>query len=271
LLKKSLIIGFGLLLLFPSFNSREANAQACPVVTIPKEVTYQDGWHDNWEGCECTGYSPTITGSTNEVHQNASIDLSVTSSDLACPPYTWTLDQTVDAYGSGFSLSKGTTGSDSEVNVLSTGAAACGGAVITVTDACGLTDIYRVRCPDSGVWVVMERLTGIYQSDCNYDCMFTTLPFCFPAPVMIVGDWKWGGDVAPSCTYEYAPAPFNCDGTLVWKKTDWLTQCLGDATYPPPVSPVDFYVGTSCDNCVAGAPNIRVPVHFFAYRWQCPP
>ena len=55
LLKRGLIIGFGLLFLFPGFNSKKDKAHACPVVTIPREVTFQDGWHDNWESVIVAG------------------------------------------------------------------------------------------------------------------------------------------------------------------------------------------------------------------------
>ena len=107
---------------------------------------------------ECTpeycaeGNVPTISGPSQEVNQ--SNDLALTCVET-CGPYTWTVDQTVDADGDGFSIvGNGTSAT------LSADGTACGSVVVTVTDACGASDEYRVMCPDSGQWVNQTVICG---------------------------------------------------------------------------------------------------------------
>ncbi|MHC4560645.1 MAG: hypothetical protein ACYS80_25475, partial [Planctomycetota bacterium] len=131
------------------------------------------------EECECLGFPVVIVAdATTESNLgdicdggNTSGTFSVNSDGLACPPYEWELTPAGDGGGktggNGFLLNGqlfGTaeTNADGEtVTVSSSGA--CGGALLTVTDDCGVSDSYSIRCSDSGAWVVIAQGCGACQ------------------------------------------------------------------------------------------------------------
>ena len=94
----SLIILLQLLIL-PAFVL--AVGSSC-LVTIPKALTFQDGWFGD----------PESSSSSEEIAPGGEVDLYADSGGFGCPPYTWSVS------GTGYSLDKAETKSDFEVVTL---------------------------------------------------------------------------------------------------------------------------------------------------------
>jgi hypothetical protein len=96
--------------------------------------------------CECQGATPTIVASDSTIDPGGSITLYVDSGGLACPPYTWEVDDIA------YSITS-ETDNDLEEATLSASSGSCGGTydndnivvTVTVTDNCGLTDTIKIR------------------------------------------------------------------------------------------------------------------------------
>lgn len=132
--------------------STDASPVGTATVTVIDACNVSDTYDVAYDCCGL-GLTPAISGTTTEVRQGSSITLASTA---ACSPYTWTIDQTVEADGDGFSIDQSGTSC-----TLKASATACGGVVVTVTDDCGKSDTYRVRCPDGGAWSWPEtRIAG---------------------------------------------------------------------------------------------------------------
>jgi hypothetical protein len=134
------------------------------------------GYTEEWrQTCDCDGGSPVIHLSSDTVLRNNFIEAWVDSGNQACPTYTWTIN------GNGFYFydtsgpTTASTGADSERIEIWADSAACGSAIITVTDKCGEKVTSSARQPNNGKWVLIEEITcGTVDSqpgsgNCNSD------------------------------------------------------------------------------------------------------
>lgn len=102
--------------------------------------------------CECTGAEPTIYASDTVIDAGGSITLYVDSGKLACPPFTWEVNDAA------YSITSHTY-ADLETATLTADAGTCGveydndniTITVTVTDNCGKTDIIKIRNTE-GYW-----------------------------------------------------------------------------------------------------------------------
>jgi hypothetical protein len=102
--------------------------------------------------CECQGATPTIVASDSTIDPGGSITLYVDSGGLACPPYTWEVDD------ASYQITSETE-NDLENATLTANSGSCGGeyssdnivVTVTVIDNCGLTDTIKIRNTD-GDW-----------------------------------------------------------------------------------------------------------------------
>ena len=152
------------------------------IVTVTDNCGISDTY-DVAVACSCIGTVPTIAPSADNMAQNGNATMTINGGGLTCGPYSWVLDQAVDSFGNGFSIDKASTSSEGEVVIISANGTACGGANVTVTDACGQSDIQRFRCTSSGTLVTLE------DHDCYGSGACAGTKTCF----------KWDGDL-----YNYA-------------------------------------------------------------------
>jgi hypothetical protein len=118
-----------------------------PISTEPGDADYSQ------INCECTGVIPTIVASSDEIEPGHSITLHVDSGGLACPPFTWEVDD------SSYSITS-ETNADLENATLIANSGSCGGeysnsniaVTVTVTDSCEETDTIVIRNTE-GSWV----------------------------------------------------------------------------------------------------------------------
>jgi hypothetical protein len=150
-----------LILMIPAITallSIPSNAEAgasCSFVTVPKHITYLDGWNS----------SPKIYTSSDTVAPSESVNAWAMSSGWPCPPYSWSVAE------AGYTITP-TTNNDTDLATLTAPAGSCGIATVTVTDACGFTDTYKIR-NTNGTWKWKDVICG---SMCARD-------FCYGAPI----------------------------------------------------------------------------------------
>jgi len=148
--------------------STDAAPSGTATITVTDNCDVSDTYDVAYDCCGLL-LTPAISG-TDQVSQGSSITLTSTET---CSPYTWTIDQTVEADGSGFSIDQSGTSC-----TLKASATACGGVVVTVTDDCGKSNTHRVRCPDCGHWD--DTIT------CQQDFVNSHAAWYY-----IVGDERW--------------------------------------------------------------------------------
>ncbi len=113
--------------------------------------------HGNVPNIEKWVHDPVLYASSDTVLQQEKVHAWVDCHGLGSPPFTWSVT------GTGFFLSKEKTYSDQETNILNAAAAACGSAMITVSDSRGATATGSVRCTSSGQWVAKGNYCGFDQ------------------------------------------------------------------------------------------------------------
>ncbi len=170
--------------------------------------------------CCGLGLTPVISGA-DTVSQSSSITLTSTET---CPPYTWTIDQTIDADGSGFSIDQSGTSC-----TLKASASACGGVVVTVTDDCGNSDTHRVRCPDSGAWSAITYIYYAAGEPIDFSCdgvpegdRKSYIGWWGPTSADVCINQNFSCTVAESTAYgnEYYQSEYDCtglSGLVSWK------------------------------------------------------
>lgn len=217
----------------------------------------------NCEECECIGSDPDVYSTDEEVARLGTENMWVDSGGLACPPFTWTVS------GTGFSLSKATTDSDMEINVLSADGTACGSATITVTDACGRTAIGYVRCttgewcygsvasqdcPNDGAWYY--TILGKYLYRIKLNTAFVSAPDCDPSTV--------GSGMGP-CHAWYINTGRGLSG---WIPALPIANCQCNAcpAVDPPATPCRWY---SVNDPACGNQPTSYADYYDISEWKC--
>ena len=196
------------------------------------------------EECECVGATPTIVPSASEIAPGGSITMTVSSGELACPPFTWEVSDT------GYSISGSPTSGDGEEVTLSCASGTCGTqydpyCTVTVTDDCGLQDTQVIK-NTGGQWVTCcayeiinwgsaagcfancSGITTTGGSSIEYwhimprDCLMGISASCYESK----GNWNCSGDHCPPAPYDdpcyQGPCTSSCSKPH---------NCWGDATH----------------------------------------
>ena len=126
-------------------------------------------------------------------------------------PYTWSVS------GTGFSIAALTSGTS---NSLIADGTACGTATVTVTDFCGNSDTYEVRCT-TGSWSGWSGSASCQLTGGIYDTYLGTGPPCSGAN---------RGFQLTQGKYRQAHCLYNCQAGYVYCTTPWCTSnaCLSN-------------------------------------------
>lgn len=146
-------------ILLMTASVRLAMAQGgCETPTITDEAIISSGWPEwpEWH------VKLKIHSEKETITRNEGIDLwCVLEGGAPCPPFTWTLSGTGFYFGSISGPTTAITHEELEIVELWADNTACGSAIISITDSCGVTGAGHVR-GDVGQWVTVEI---IHQSD----------------------------------------------------------------------------------------------------------
>ena len=193
------------------------------------------------EECDCATSVPVISGATTDMGQSDSLALTLSGS-TTCGPWEWEISQDD---GDGFSLAAFTSYDIDDVVSVNTTAAACGSAEVTVTDDCGQTSSYEIRCTDSGSW------STIHSDSANRVGAASCVPAFGCAGLksyFYSGKYRWVVDTA-TCWVDG-------QGTWTWDNDPW----------PPCGDPMDCQLGQG--GCAAGC--VCVPQRKLYQKWVCP-
>jgi hypothetical protein len=186
------------------------------------------------------------TWTPEEVAKNSAINVRITGGR---GPFTWQI------VGQGFSL-KWSGGAELRNNYIYADGTACGGGIITVTDACKEM-VFSVRCT-TGSWVL---LVDLYCGVMNWK---PGGGWCECGAIRTFG-WQryagyWGGGAPPS-QYLYSVC-------TIWPEIPFPGDCkisTGGYLQPPP--------GTPCCNAVGFEPCFQVieerPCTKKYWEWRC--
>jgi len=200
-------------------------------------------------------------------------------------PYDWVISS-----GSGFTLSSPQTAGLS--NTLIADAAACGSAVITVTDACGNSCAGSVRNTDDGEWVDKGLSCSPNMSAHLPAQTFESVGPTQYDPIAIYGDTKqtmkctWNNTTSDSDCEDYPDEPIEsvmlrvlgCPGSSPFC-IDWIPPCstMHGTYHGPCLETIDCYGGNNqgwipacdpLDNIGVFRVNMGcVQGHY--YEWEC--
>ncbi len=140
--------------------SSEAWGQdGCFVPTIPKQVTYPQGWLPTLE----------IQKSSDSVERGDCIDVWLETEGAVSPPFQWSVSGTGFHFGSPTGPTTAVTNSENEILHICADSTACGGADISVTEQNGYGGHASVIEPNHGQWVFKGEYCGLSGSESWYD------------------------------------------------------------------------------------------------------